>query len=566
MSSSRWFRCTWLGALLLVGVVGAGRGGAAPELPWSALPAEASSTAVEPAVEAGVDGVEGSPTFVLPTGVTVQVESAHELGLMWEGRALGRLRVRVLLRGERDGLGSEWMDASPVEGMGGEGGPPLPGRPVEVAGLEVQGRAERVADGRLRSEWYHWPYFQVDDLVVWNLRFDGGEPAGLEVEWVMAEGWGNGRQEPTSTIEEVELKPHGRAAASGGRRRWPHLRVEDDRGRRVVLGLLTLEHAASAEMESGEDGRLIMRLPVAQPGRASWLLALVTGRSEASLRYNGGQALRMVPREAGDLQIESKSIDRSSHRLELPPLCYNCRSASIAGSRLRLSWRPPDEYELWVEIEGLRGHGALDGEALEWEGFPLARWWEGGDRLRAFYRLPLGTELIPALLAAAASGQPLVLQLPLDTGVMLDSQPRLEIDPRLQSKSVDMNPKNETPRKLAPELLEAWPNPFRERTSIRVRIPVTVGEAFFFPEGAPAGVDLSAPPPFGSAPPLRISVYNVTGKLVRTLIRRASAQGTVQVEWDGKDWMGRPVVAGAYYLDVEIGDEHLTRRILRLRS
>ena len=41
--------------------------------------------------------------------------------------------------------------------------------------------------------------------------------------------------------------------------------------------------------------------------------------------------------------------------------------------------------------------------------------------------------------------------------------------------------------------------------------------------------------------------------------------GEHAVTWDGTDEQGMPVAAGAYYVNVEMGEFRVTRRVLRLK-
>jgi uncharacterized repeat protein (TIGR01451 family) len=85
----------------------------------------------------------------------------------------------------------------------------------------------------------------------------------------------------------------------------------------------------------------------------------------------------------------------------------------------------------------------------------------------------------------------------------------------------------------------ARPNPFREKTTIQFGIPV---------EGMAI-----------------ISIWDVSGRLVRTLVRSEMAPGRYQPVWDGRDDAGRFVSAGIYFVRLESGSFLATRKVLRLR-
>ncbi|MDZ4182934.1 MAG: Ser-Thr-rich GPI-anchored membrane family protein [Candidatus Cloacimonadaceae bacterium] len=62
--------------------------------------------------------------------------------------------------------------------------------------------------------------------------------------------------------------------------------------------------------------------------------------------------------------------------------------------------------------------------------------------------------------------------------------------------------------------------------------------------------------------PTRISIYNIKGQLVRTLIDSANLSGNQNIYWDGKDNGGRAVQAGIYFLRVTAGDRISHKRLI----
>jgi flagellar hook assembly protein FlgD len=54
--------------------------------------------------------------------------------------------------------------------------------------------------------------------------------------------------------------------------------------------------------------------------------------------------------------------------------------------------------------------------------------------------------------------------------------------------------------------------------------------------------DLSLPKPAN----IRISVYDISGRLVRTLFDGPHKEGDYPIDWDGKDVSGNPIPAGVY--------------------
>lgn len=106
--------------------------------------------------------------------------------------------------------------------------------------------------------------------------------------------------------------------------------------------------------------------------------------------------------------------------------------------------------------------------------------------------------------------------------------------------------KTHFPEVAAPEVagaahpgLSAGPNPFRRDTVIR----------FALPDPAPA----------------RLVVFDVSGRLVRTLMDAPAVAGANAVRWDGCDERGRAVSSGVYLYSLRSGDVTMTRRVVLVR-
>jgi hypothetical protein len=65
--------------------------------------------------------------------------------------------------------------------------------------------------------------------------------------------------------------------------------------------------------------------------------------------------------------------------------------------------------------------------------------------------------------------------------------------------------------------------------------------------------------------PVRLVIYDVTGRKVRTLVDGDRGPGRYQERWDGRDASGSTIASGVYYFQMEIGDWSATRKMLRLR-
>jgi hypothetical protein len=92
------------------------------------------------------------------------------------------------------------------------------------------------------------------------------------------------------------------------------------------------------------------------------------------------------------------------------------------------------------------------------------------------------------------------------------------------------------------ELFGNKPNPFNPRTAISYRIP-----------GSLAGERV------------KLTVLNVRGQVVRTLVNEVKSAGTHTVVWNGEDRGGRQVATGIYLYRLEVGLTAITRKMLLLR-
>lgn len=84
-------------------------------------------------------------------------------------------------------------------------------------------------------------------------------------------------------------------------------------------------------------------------------------------------------------------------------------------------------------------------------------------------------------------------------------------------------------------LEQNYPNPFNPRTTITYHLPKSVQTT--------------------------ISIYNVMGKRIRTLLDRKMTAGSHSLVWDGKD-NEHPVGSGVYLLHMRAGDYTETKQIL----
>ncbi|MDZ7367205.1 MAG: CHRD domain-containing protein [candidate division KSB1 bacterium] len=93
------------------------------------------------------------------------------------------------------------------------------------------------------------------------------------------------------------------------------------------------------------------------------------------------------------------------------------------------------------------------------------------------------------------------------------------------------------PRQFA--LLANYPNPFNPATTIRYDLPRNVH--------------------------VKLAIYDLLGKKVRTLVDAEEAAGFKHITWDGASDAGVRVVSGVYLYRVEAGDFSMTRKMILMR-
>jgi hypothetical protein len=90
-----------------------------------------------------------------------------------------------------------------------------------------------------------------------------------------------------------------------------------------------------------------------------------------------------------------------------------------------------------------------------------------------------------------------------------------------------------------PRLAQNRPNPFNPLTTIGYELP--------------------------NAGAVRLRIYAVDGRLVRTLVDGSRKAGSHTVAWDGRDGAGRAMAAGVYLYRLETAQGVLTRRMALVR-
>ncbi len=64
---------------------------------------------------------------------------------------------------------------------------------------------------------------------------------------------------------------------------------------------------------------------------------------------------------------------------------------------------------------------------------------------------------------------------------------------------------------------------------------------------------------------VKISIYDMTGRLIRELVNQTMTIGSKKINWDGKDEAGNPVSGGIYLYNLQTGDYSQTKKMVLLR-
>ena len=95
------------------------------------------------------------------------------------------------------------------------------------------------------------------------------------------------------------------------------------------------------------------------------------------------------------------------------------------------------------------------------------------------------------------------------------------------------------PNPVAYDLMQNYPNPFNPSTSISFSIP--------------------------ERDHVKINIYDMTGRLVSTLVNETLNEGVHMVSWNGQDSSGEMVSAGVYIYALESSSTMMTKKMIFLK-
>ena len=89
------------------------------------------------------------------------------------------------------------------------------------------------------------------------------------------------------------------------------------------------------------------------------------------------------------------------------------------------------------------------------------------------------------------------------------------------------------------DLMQNYPNPFNPSTSIGFTLP--------------------------EAGHVSLNIYDMTGRLVTTLVEGNLTEGVHMVDWNGLDSSGSMVSAGVYFYTLESSDMMMTKKMILMK-
>lgn len=449
----------------------------------------------------------------------------------------------------------------------------------------------------VHQESYHWSYPGLKSAVFLSVTSDRAEPAALGVA-------ADGRAWVETEVPSLRHSPAGKAVVQGshsfvtqvqtgpsGQEQplWLAVMVLGERPGYLARGLdsfteldfplserpLPLVVVAARSWGQlacllGEAGQVYRGVADPLTNRsAAWIVPApcsqcrTAGLPAFSLRGDGGQGLVLeMHLEPGQSALVDPDLFTLGGVALGSPREIVWRPA--AGPAVKLTWTPvtmsalkdglPPPATPWAQLESLTGHRAAgvvdfhfatEGKVRAATG-TLAGMWLDGHGFRA---------------EAAAPGKPAAEPLPVMGVALAEAIPAQTEDTR-----ASLEAERHTPT-LAPELLEGWPNPFRDQIRIRFQVPQTVGEAFQWVDGeAPKTLDPQAPVPWeGGSPNASVKIYSINGQELRTLYDGTAGQGEFTVSWNGTDIFGRQVASGTYFCKLQLDEWSVTRRLVYLR-
>ena len=103
----------------------------------------------------------------------------------------------------------------------------------------------------------------------------------------------------------------------------------------------------------------------------------------------------------------------------------------------------------------------------------------------------------------------------------------------------DLNIDDEYPIANNIDILSCFPNPFNPSILLEYKI--------------------------GKRNCVRLDVYNILGKKVKSLVEEIQEAGNYYTKWDGNNRFNQPLPSGAYFLKIQSGEDHMIKKITMIK-
>ena len=88
-------------------------------------------------------------------------------------------------------------------------------------------------------------------------------------------------------------------------------------------------------------------------------------------------------------------------------------------------------------------------------------------------------------------------------------------------------------------LYQNYPNPFNPRTTISYTLP--------------------------TASDVRLSIYDILGQKIKTIVGKRQTAGTYEIRWDGRNEKAENVASGIYLYSLKVNEHIITKKMVLLR-
>ena len=68
-----------------------------------------------------------------------------------------------------------------------------------------------------------------------------------------------------------------------------------------------------------------------------------------------------------------------------------------------------------------------------------------------------------------------------------------------------------------------------------------------------------------SAGRAQLAVYDLAGRLIRTLLKEERGMGKHTIRWNGTNNAGHSIASGSYYYELQVGDFRQTRKMTLIK-